>query len=216
MDQGIVPPFLWSGSRHICTIFPDSWILPWTTTDITDEKERYRILLNLDPESFEVLQNKFHDLHSKDQFGFPNVFYSVGIAQSFYRDNLSHLPNLKLVSIALSDSECEQFVQESEPPPGFGENGIHRMMRYGQILKEDVALVMGFDVLGYDDANFCSFLCNSLERDYHDVLGVDLNNYGLIDTFEIARRAAVYTMQDDVGAEPYNWRTWKISEYPLD
>jgi hypothetical protein len=80
---------------------------------------------------------------------------------------------------------------------------------------EPEASFRGFEILGHDDASFCSFVCNALERDYDKALGIALNTNGLINSYQDAVRAADYTMRDEVGAEPLLWQPWLVSEYAL-
>ena len=69
-------------------------------------------------------------------------------------------------------------------------------------------------MLGFDVGLFHSWICNGLERDAADDLGIRPNQHGFITTFEEAERVARWA-NDDEGTEPVDWRPWAISRYPL-
>jgi hypothetical protein len=170
--------------------------------------------LRQDEASFHQLQQEFDRLLDNGEFGFPNVFFSVALARNFYSKYLRHLPDVKLLSIALPEDCWEVFIQEFAPAGNVAENGVRQKLR-ARCPLEPEASFRGFEILGHDYASFCSFVCNSLERDYDKELGITLNANGLISSYKHAVRAADYTMLDEVGAEPLLWHPWLISEYAL-
>ncbi len=214
MDKNLIPPIFWTVSRHICETFPDAWVLPWGTDARSRRPAYYRGLLKLSQNEFRALQAEFDELLSQDQFGFPNVLFSVEQAREFYSQYLQHLPNIKLLSIALPEVYWEEFVDKFTPPKNMGESGVRAKLRSRETIGADATL-RGFEVFGFEWGDFCSFVCNSLETDYAQVLKVDLNRNGLLNTYEDAVKAAEYTMLDRVGAEPLFWRPWLVSEYPF-
>lgn len=214
MDSALLPSPFWSVSRCICRSWPDSWIFTWTTDSRSQQqRQQFREVLGLDEAGFQLLQEKFDELLNRDAFGFPNVFYSLHLARDFYSEFLSHLPNVRLLSAALPEVYVDTFIEEYTPGQGIGESGVRRKLRE-HIPIESHSRFRGFEVLGFNYANFCSFVCNSLETGYHTRLGIAFNQNGLIDQYEEAARAAEYTNQNEVGAEPYWWLPWLISEYP--
>ena len=215
-NEEFFPPIIWSASHHICEIYPDSWILPWVLDDHSAKKrEHNQEILNLDDEAFHALQVEFNDLFNKDEFGFPNVFPSLAVARNFHGRYLKHLSNIKLLSISLADEYWEEFIQETEPGESMGEHGIRLKLR-SRYSVEPEAMFKGFDILGYDHGQFCSYICNSLQDDYSQKFGVSLNQNGFIENYEDARKAADYTMLDETKAEPYLWFPWLISEYSVE
>ena len=211
MDPSHVPSPFWSASSHICEVMPDAWILGWREDPQAD---KYRHLLGMDDAAFRRLQAEFNSLFQRGQYGFPNVFFSPEIARAFHSRYLTHLPQFKLLSIALEQAFSDALVEEDTPPDGIGESGIRHMLRAGTT-PAGLGEFRGFEVLGYDGSGFCSFACNSLESDYHEKLGVVFNQNGLIDDYEVAKQAAEYTMLPEVGAEPHLWHPWLVTELPL-
>ena len=70
-------------------------------------------------------------------------------------------------------------------------------------------------MLSYEYGIEHSWLCNSLERDAAEQLGVTPNSNGLIDLYDDADRVAEYANRDDVTTEPGLWLPWLIVQYPI-
>ena len=177
MNEKFFPPLIWSASRHICEIYPESWILPWVSDDVS-AKENQEIL-ELDDAEFKALQLEFNNLFNQDEFGFPNVFISLVVARNFHGRYLKHLSNIKLLSIALADEYWEEFIQETEPGKNMGEYGIRTKLRARRSVEPE-AVFKGFEVLGYDHGQFCSYICNSLQDDTRKNLAFPSTRTGLL------------------------------------
>jgi len=215
MHKDLLPPMLWSASTHICKSLPDAWVFTWTADKHSvTERETYRNSLNLSQNKFLEMQTWFDALLNEDLFGYPNVFFDLEYARLAYH-RFFQIPNVKLLSIALSEIFVDDFIEEFTPGPGIGENGVRKKLRQKVALEED-GQFLGYEILGHDYANFCSFLCNSLEKEYQTGLGIAFNEFGLIQTYGDALKAAEYTMRPDVGAEPLSWHPWRVSKYTLD
>ena len=210
----LLPAKFWTVSTCICEIYPDTWIFSWTSKS-TKSANDYQEILKLDDEGFKSVQAWADEMFRKDELGWPNVFLNLEAARQFYVQYLRHLPDIKLLSIALSESYSMEFIEENKPQPGMGEGGVYIKLQQRQLL-DNSAITRGFEVLGDEwGGQFHSFICNSLETDYAERLNISLNQNGLIDSYEDAVRAANYTNLDEVGSEPALWQPWLISEYPL-
>ena len=91
-------------------------------------------------------------------------------------------------------------------------------LRQHQIIEED-AKRLGFEVLGFDYADFDSLFCSSSSSD-EEVLrkyGINFNQYGLIDKFEDTI-SIVRDIQEEIleYVEQGYWASWLVSEYPLN
>ena len=76
-------------------------------------------------------------------------------------------------------------------------------------------IVLGFEILGGDGCyNFHSHICNSLETELKEELGVKFNENGFIDSYEDADRSAQYINQDE-DAEPVDWYPCLIVRYEI-
>lgn len=210
-NKTLLPAKFWTVSNCICEIYPDTWIFSWASNSAND----YQKILKLEEEGFKSLQAWADELMTKDELGWPNVFLNITTAKQFYVQYLRHLPDIELLSIALSEPYLIEFIEENKSGPGIGEGGVYKKLQQRQLL-ENSAIARGFEILGDEyGGQFHSFVCNSLETDYKERLNISLNQNGLIDSYEDAIKAANYTNLDEVGAEPVLWQPWLISEYPL-
>jgi hypothetical protein len=211
IDKTLLPDKIWTVSSCICEIYPDSWIFPWVETS----RQEYQKLLQLDEERFQALQAWADDLMLREELGWPNIFLNIKTARQFYSQYLTHLPNIKLLSTALAEPYWSEFIAKHEPTHEVGESEIAKKLREKQAV-EKLAIRRGFEILGAEyGAQFHSFICNSLEKNYHQQLNITLNQNGLIEDYADAIKATTYTNLDEVGAEPVLWQPWLISEYPL-
>ena len=215
INEKFFPPLIWSASHHICEIYPDNWILPWVSDDHSArERERNQEILKLDNNALHSLQLEFNNLFNKDEFGFPNLFLSLAVARDFHGKYLKHLSNIKLLSIALADEYWGEFIQETVQGENMGEHGIRTKLRARRLIEPE-AVFKGFEVLGYNYGQFCSYICNSLQDIYSTKFRISLNKNGFIENYNDAQKAAEYTMSKEAKAEPYLWFPWLISEYSI-
>lgn len=211
MREDQLPVKLWTVSPCICEIYPDSWVFSWSSSS----SDNYQRDLRLDNEGMNSLQALADKLMSQEELGWPNVFLDIVVARNFYHQYLKHIPDIKLLSIALSEPYLSEFVEENRPGPNMGEGGVYKKLLQRH-LRDNNAIVRGFEVLGDEyGGQFHSFICNSLQTDYSEELNIALNQNGMIDNYEDAIRAAEYTNLDEVGAEPSLWQPWLILEHPL-
>jgi hypothetical protein len=211
MNKKLLPAKFWTVSSCICEIYPDVWVFNWSSRPSGD----YPQILNLDDKGFESLQTWADELMSQDEMGWPNVFINIATARQFYARYLSHLPDIKLLSIALPEIYLAEYIEENSPDPGGSAGGIYTKLQHQQLVGDN-AISRGFEILGEEcEGQFHSFVCNGLETEYHDRLDISLNQHGLIDRYEEAVKATDYTNLDEVGAEPVLWQPWLISEHPL-
>jgi hypothetical protein len=214
MKKALLPTKFWTISQCICEIYPDSWVFSWSTKSSHNDKD-YQAILNLDDDTFQLMQTWANEMFSKGELGWPHVFMNLATARQFYLQYLQHIPDIKLFSIALSDAYWAEFIEENKPKPGTGAGGIYQKLLQKQVHNGN-AIIRGFEILGEEWGEwFHSFVCNSLGDMYVEQLHISLNQNGLIDRYEDAVRATNYTNLDEVGAEPVLWQPWLISEYSL-
>jgi hypothetical protein len=214
MNKSFLPARFWTVSKCICEIIPDTWVFSWASKSTTSTVD-YQDILKLDEEGFKSLQAWADEKFRKDELGWPNLFLNLETAKQFYVQYLRHLPDIKLLSIALPDSYWHEFIEENRPEPGMGEGGVYTKLQQRELLQGSV-ISRGFEILGDEwGGQFHSFVCNSLETAYAEQLNISLNQNGLIDSYEDAVKATNYTNLDEVGSEPALWQPWLISEYPL-
>lgn len=220
MDKnGLLPDMVWSGSRHICNKYPDSWILGWPSNQGAkyDKKERdfARESMKISESQFVEAQNDFNDLYKNQQFGFPNVFMTSDLALKKYDQYFCSVPNVKLLGLALPETYFEGFFAQFDSA-GFQSttnNGVYLKLRQKETYKDDS--VLGYDLLGFDGGEFCSFLCNSLEIKMHQEYGVQYNQYGFISEYDQTEKVSQAIARGDEVVEDGFWSPWLVFEPAL-
>jgi hypothetical protein len=214
MNKALLPARFWTVSDCICTIYPSAWVYSWTTKNPDTDKD-YQQILRLGDEAFQSLQAWADEMLNKGELGWPNVFFKKETARQFNDQYLKHIPDIMLLSIAISEEYWAEFIEKNMPDEGMGEGGVYRKLLQKQLLDRE-SITRGFEILGDEwGGQFHSFVCNHLGKEYAEKLHITFNQYGLIDLYEDAVRATSYTNLDEVPAEPVLWQPWLISEYPL-
>lgn len=199
-------------STCIVDSYPDWWALPWARTS-EDELEKRRVSLDLDPSQFAALRAWVADAVARGEYGWPNVFLTLGSAREFHRRFLAGRTGQRVLGASVARDVAARFVRDEAPSGKNAAPGVwsalsreRRAERGGQLL--------GFDIVGAEvGGSFHTFSCNDLERDFAAHLGIQLNAHGLIDEAAHALAASEYVNRGDVGAEPVNWYPMRIVEY---
>jgi hypothetical protein len=159
------------------------------------------------------MQKDFQELFNKDQFGFPNVFMDPDTALEKYHLYFHQVPNLKPLGFGLPEIYLDSFIEEYDKP-GFelvANNGVHQ-----KLMQRDVAntngLEIGYDLLCFDVADYCSFLCGSMEREIQQKYAVQYNQYGLVSEYEPADRVVRAIRRGEEPAETGFWAPWLVFE----
>jgi hypothetical protein len=149
------------------------------------------------------------------------VIFSVDVARRAANDHLSDQRDLVLYGLALHRGMVGGFLAGSKlqgriSPAGavLDAMAIRDMMTRGCDVASP-AQILGFEILGFEGDSFHSWLCNGLERDAADNLGIRPNDAGFISSPADAIRVAEYCNRDDVGSEPVLWLPWLAVEYDL-
>jgi hypothetical protein len=204
-----LPPLIWSISSCICPSYPDSTGFSWASSEEQRAAEQARLRLD-DDQMWGLLEECERVYASEATFGSPGIWRDLDAARAFFRRYLSTMPTLKLLGIVIPASHVDALMGSIARPTGLSLTLLQRQAPFlgGQPL--------GFEILGDKGAvSFYSFLCNSLEHDYCDRLGLTLNEHGLLGTYSDAERAAAYTNQEESGAEPVLWLPWLVLDYLL-
>jgi hypothetical protein len=207
---------LWSASSCVCEKIPDAWVFTWTVNpNPGEERKKYQKSLELNNTQFLEFQNLFDRLLNENEFGYPNVFMSFQLAYQLYSQFFKNIPDLKLISIALPECDVEDFINQFEPQGKTAENGVRKKLRQLQKLESN-ALTLGYDVIGYDYADFHSLLCASMEQEILSRYDIRFNQYGLIDSFDETTSIIRDIRSKKLLTEEGFWASWLVSEYPLN
>jgi len=215
MTTSLLPERVVTVSSCIVETYPDSWALPWVATS-PDELRRWQALLGLNDSDVAELRSWVVRAMDDEKFGWPNVFFSLNAAREFRQRFLAGVQDARILGLSLAVDVAKEFLRDEAPQEGRGGPGVWTMLRRGARLNRP-APPLGFDVLGAEYGGaFHTFLCNGLEQDFKNKLGITFNRHGLISDYPMAVRASEYTNQDEVGAEPVAWYPFRVDDYPTE
>ena len=207
----MMPDIFWTCSRCFCDIYPDP-------TDFDPHSTHHKEMikkLNLNQEEFKTLNSRVTDMLDKNELEWPNIFLDISAARQFYSKYLNHLPEIKLLSFALSEPYLSEYLEENKHKTGNNGCGAYTLLQRRQLV-DPTAIIRGFEILGEEyGGGFHTFFCNNLQKAYVKKLGLTLNTNGLLDNYEDAIEAFNYTILDEVGAEPVYWLPWLVLEHSL-
>jgi len=211
MNKDLLPSQIFTPSSCICNLHPEDICLSWVT-DRNETITAYTKKLSITKEQFEELQENIDSSFNTNKYGWIQMFLEVDEARKYYKKWLTNIPDIKLVAIATSKEHREIFLtEEKSEGENLGACGNWLMLEKGVSIDINQGL-LGYDVLGFDVCAFHSFICNSLENDFAEKLGIKFNKSGLISSFSEATIAADYAQNPDVGAETALWQPWAIIE----
>jgi hypothetical protein len=208
------PQNIWTVSNCINKIYPQEWAIDWVNNSdglITEIKQE----LKINSKELKQIQEWVTDKFNKKEFGWPNVFMNLKTAREFYNKFLSRIAGIKLIGIYLGENDLNSFLDKNTVSEGIGQAGIYENLATKKYENKQGSF-LGYEVLGFDVANFHSFVCNYLGHDYTRMFGISFNENGLINDYEISQKALEYTISDECGAEPADWRVWKLKEFLLN
>ena len=73
-------------------------------------------------------------------------------------------------------------------------------------------MLLGFEPIVIDGGLACSWLCNGIDRDADEKLGIQTNESGVLDRLDDAERVVRY-IREDGHAEPGVWLPWLLVRY---
>lgn len=215
-DSKLLPGTLVSLSSCICKFFPSSWTIDWCSETEDKRKEKAAYFGIPEDRLGATIQNITQLFDS--EFGWENVIYSRNSAKKLLDTHLSADGSIWLLGAALHKSDIDSYMNKARPPeqqPGYAPVGAHGTY---EMLQRRVSLdpplqVMGFEPIVYEHSLSCSWLCNGLETECHNKLGITPNNFGLIGNYNEAKQCTDYISSDEVGAEPGLWLPWLVVRY---
>jgi len=217
-ESGKLPTGLLTVSACLADIVPDSWAIEWANVDKTERLAR-AAEFGIDADQLPHAIRWATDHFNGGGFAWPNVFLSAAPARDFRRRFVT--ATVRLLQISLPEQMLDSFLALTAPPPqqpGYapvGSIGVHEALAQRSVLTE-LAERRGFEVLGFDGAaGFDSFRCNSLESDFQRLVGVQFNQWGLIDDVGDAARCAEFASSPEVSTCAIAWHPWLVTEHPL-
>ena len=212
----LLPAQIVSASGCIAPFAPDTWCIEWTQ-DTQESRIEDALVFGLDSHALNEITAWATPLFDKS-IRWPNVIVDLATAEELISHFLSHLPGIKVLELGLHRSMMQEFCQEAEPPPqkpGFapnGRQGVHEVILEAK-LPTGGGYILGFEPLVFDYSLSCSWLCNSLDTEVYQALGIKPNQHGLIESFDEALKCVEHISRDDVDAEPGLWLPWLLIDH---
>lgn len=217
----LLPATLLSASGCIGPFLPDTWAISWCTASRAERIPRARRFEIAEVALDEVIATVTDLVSDEARYGFPNVSFSIEAAATLARRALRDVSGLVLLEMGLHRDHVDVFCKEATPPaspPGFaphGECGALAAIQRRRPLSSTGQL-LGFEPIVFNASLSCSWLCNLLEREVRDVLGIRPNQHGFLPDLESARRAVAHISRLGGGAEPGLWLPWLLVEHSLE
>lgn len=216
MSAELLPDRILSACDCICTFFPDTWAMDWSSSP--EERRKGAA-------TFQIPEERMPDVVSwanesfERAFGWPRVLYSLEDARTARTLLDPGVDGVILFGLGLPADLASTFLDAAKPPPrteGYapvGATGYFHMVSRGQRLAEGGS-PLGFDLLSsWEGLLTHSWLCNGLEKQLHEKVGLTPNSEGFIANLDIARDCARRIQAGDVNAEPEDWFPWLVVRY---
>jgi hypothetical protein len=196
-------------SNGIRPTFPDYWFFPWSNTN---ENESITKLINsrlrISKEEHEQAQCFLDTLIEEKRFSWPNVFRNLEDARFFKQNYLKGIEDLEIVSLNLSEEYRADFLLNEREENDF-DCSIYHFMEDALPFCINNDEMLGFDICGYSNNNFYSFIHNNLQTDFRKY-GKDLNELSLIANYEDAQYVIHLIDNQKIEAEEILWYPWLI------
>ena len=215
-SQELLPERIISAADCICPQFPGSYVLSWCG-DTPEQRAEAFDEIGLAPEHRDAA-TEWATAAFDEAFGWPGVFFTLEAALEA-RSRFFPQSDLVVVGLGLPVQYRDAFVTALTPPPqqpGFAPNGESGYLR---VTLTDTPLPDGGVLLGFEPLNVTlwqiahSWLCNQLERDFSETLGIVPGETGLLESFADAARCCQAIERGDIGAEPGPWYPMLLVEY---
>ena len=192
MSSDLLPERVLSGCGHICRFFPDVRAIDWTAGI---PKERGAAV-----SAFGIPEPRLPDVVSwanksfGKAFGYPRVLYSRRDAAAALAVLAPPVDSVVLFGLGLPTDLVDEFLHSASPSAPeegrapVGGTGYLECVARGEPLDRGGSS-LGYELLssaGFGDVN-CSWLCNGLEKQFHEKSGPVPNAHGFIDELDIAR-----------------------------
>jgi hypothetical protein len=202
MDQDLLPERILTVSECICDNIPGSW-------DIKRADSIKSLLHWRDKELADWAAEQL----KKGNVEWPYGFADIATARAFCARFLKDTNDIYLLGIGLSKEDADYFISEEKPTEVIGASSVYNVL--SRIEYIDTTDLLGFDVLGCDMGFFHSYICNSLASDLHSLFSMKPNEYGFYDSYDKAKQAAQYLLNEGSHAEPALWQAWAVCRFEL-
>ncbi|HDX9577265.1 TPA: hypothetical protein ROX88_000750 [Bacillus pseudomycoides] len=198
-------------SNLVRPTFPDYWFFPWcnkSENNTISNLINSRLKISLDEHV--KAQSFLETLIQEKIFSWPNVFKCLKDAMYFKECYLKGLKNLSIVSLSLSEEYQKDFLLNEEQENDF-DVSIYDLLKDSRPFQIEDNEVLGFDICGYSNNAFYSFICNGLQSDFKR-FGKQLNSLSLIENYKDAQEIIHLIDQGEIRAEEILWYPWLVTK----
>jgi|GEM_PF-2407576 len=210
-DSGLLPEKIISLSSCFCQKFDNTWT--WIPNK-TEEAFTFGI-----PESKWDAFNSWCDTqYQNEQLDMYGMLNSKKIAQDFVKQFIPDTTHLYLIEVGLPRYFGTDNWREQIPDDGHDVGVENRILQSVSMIQGGITL--GFEVVSYCYHDFShTWLCGYLHRDMYELYGIKPNQYGLLDTFEDAKKIYDWIAEDEMKgtrAEPIPYDFWLVVSHALE
>jgi hypothetical protein len=189
-----------SASACICNFHPSLNGSFWINRG--KEQIEYQGKLNISDDDFNAMKNTVNRLFNSNRLDIDGRFANCADALDFYNKYLYNLNGLKIIAVALEkeykDILCDEIA-----------NGANILSTL-EVTQSDGKL-FGYEILGWDNGGFHSYLCNGFEKSISREYELAINEFGLIqNSYTMVKEFVKYLA--DKGGEPVIWLPFAIFE----
>ena len=212
--SNLLPERLISLSECVCPQLEVVW--GWNIEQY-DHKDRVS--------NFGIATDKIHAFCQWCSGKEPGALYSLDIAREFIAEFLPDTSEVVLVGTAMHKDMVGDFLSANKQKVYFANEQVYKEFIHGvnYVLNEGNLLPMGGKLLGFEVVGYSyndlghSWLCSGIEKDMHELFGMRPNRYGLIDSYEEAKKVYDWIAEDEMQgtrSEPDPYYPWLIVQYP--
>ncbi len=207
----LLPEKLFTASDCIVDTVPNTWTLDWTS-DPTETRQEKAAQFGLSNQAYRKVAQWSTTAFELGLLGWPNVFFSAEAAKSFRREYIPAAKDIVVFGISMNRAHRRFFIEDEAPSTGVGDPGVYTSVMSG-LPPDAYGDFLGFDILGYEFGGFHSYLCDTLQNDFHKELGIAPNQHGFFDTEDGAQRCAQFAATERSGEKLVFWLPWRVMRY---
>jgi hypothetical protein len=216
MSAELLPERILSACSCICTFFPDSWAMNWSSSP--EERSKAAAVFQV-PDDRRASRTSWAEASFDKAFGWPRVLYSLEDARTARKLLGATVDGVVLFALGLPRDLAEEFLDGAQAPPqqegyaAVGATGYFKCVASAEPLAAGGA-PLGFELLSsWMGLLTHSWLCNGLEQQLHEKAGLVPNPNGFIADLHTACDCVRRIDSGEVSAEPEAWFPWLVVQY---
>lgn len=199
----VLPDSLITLSPCLAEFLPDAWASSWASHSDSDRVAAVQ-KLGLAPDALPFISEFVNAAFATQDLGWPNVWQSATVAKNLIADPRVADRGLLLLELAVPEDFATILLKELAPAAGEADSGLFAKLKTATPARSS-ATSLGWEVLGVETGGSChSWLCNSIQDDAKQRLGLRPGPFGLLESEQDAR-AVLGLIANGLGVEPVPW-----------